>query len=80
MVRVGVSGKNRQEVFRIAENLKAEVVDAHQDTVIVQLTGDQSKIETLLELLKPFGIREIVRTGRIAMSLSREVTARDLKS
>ncbi len=80
LIRVSVNSKNRDELLRTVESIRAEVVDAREDGAIVQMTGDQSKIETLLELLKPFGIREMVRTGRIAMSLTREVTARGLKA
>jgi acetolactate synthase I/III small subunit len=78
LIRVEVSARNREEVVRIVENLHAQVVDAHDDTVIVQATGDQAQIHTLLELMKPFGVREVVRTGRIAISRALEVTARDL--
>jgi acetolactate synthase-1/3 small subunit len=49
--------------------LKAEVADVGVKTLTIQLVGDQMKVKTLLELVKPYGIQEIVRTGRIALSL-----------
>ena len=52
----------------IAETLKAEVADVGVKTITILLVGDQNKVKTLLELVKPYGIKEIVRTGRIALT------------
>ena len=71
MVRVAVTAKTRPEVMGIGESLKAKVDDVGVKSVVLQIVGDAAKIHTALELLKPFGIKEIVRTGRIA--LAREV-------
>ena len=71
LVRVAVTAKTRPEVMSIAESLKAKVDDVGVKSVVLQIVGDAAKIHTALELLKPFGIKEIVRTGRIA--LAREV-------
>ena len=66
--KVSVSPKTRREVVEIAETLKAEVADVGVKTLTIQLVGDQSKVNTFLELVKPYGIKEIVRTGRVALS------------
>ena len=71
LVRVAVTAKTRPEVMAIAESLKAKVDDVGVKSVVLQIVGAAAKIHTALELLKPFGIKEIVRTGRIA--LAREV-------
>lgn len=71
LVRVAVTPKTRPEVMGIAESLKAKVDDVGVKSIVLQIVGDAAKIHTALELLKPFGIKEIVRTGRIA--LAREV-------
>ena len=68
MVKVSVTPKTRPEVVEIAETLKAEVADVGVKTLTLLLTGDQSKVKTLLELVKPYGVKEIVRTGRIALT------------
>lgn len=67
VVKVSVTSKTRTEVVEIAETLKAEVVDVGVKTMTIQLVGDQTKVKTLLELVKPYGVKEIVRTGRIAL-------------
>ena len=71
LVRVGVTTKNRTEVMGLAESLKAKVDDVGAKSIVLQVVGDAAKIHTALELLKPYGIKEIVRTGRVA--LAREV-------
>ena len=71
LVRVAVTAKTRPEVMDITQSLKAKVDDVGVKSVVLQIVGDAAKIHTALELLKPFGIKEIVRTGRIA--LAREV-------
>ena len=68
MAKVSVTPKTRAEIVEVAETLKAEVADVGVKTMTILLVGDQAKVKTLLELLKPYGIKEIVRTGRIALS------------
>ena len=68
LVKVTVTPKTRAELVEIAETLKAEVADAGVKFMTIQLVGDQTKVKTLLELVKPHGIKEIVRTGRVALS------------
>lgn len=68
LVRVAVTSKNRAEVMDIAQSLKAKVDDVGTKSLVLQIVGDTAKILSALELLKPYGIQEIVRTGRIAMA------------
>jgi acetolactate synthase-1/3 small subunit len=68
LCRVSVSPKTRSELVEIAETLKAEVADVGVKTLTILLVGDPAKVKTLLELVRPYGIKEIVRTGRIALS------------
>ncbi len=68
MCKVTVTPKTRPELVEIAQTLKAEVADVGVKTLTILLVGDQAKVKTLLELVKPYGIKEIVRTGRIALS------------
>jgi acetolactate synthase I/III small subunit len=67
MCKVQVPAKARQQVVEVAETLKAEVADVGAKTMTILLVGDQTQVKTLLELVKPFGVKEIVRTGRIAI-------------
>ena len=67
LIRVSVSPENRKEVLEAIDSTGAEVVNAGSRSICVEAAGDQIKIMALLELLRPFGILEVVRTGRIAM-------------
>jgi acetolactate synthase-1/3 small subunit len=58
----------REEILRVVEIFRAKVVDVSSATYTVEITGDEGKIKGFLEMLKPLGIKEIVRSGRIAIS------------
>lgn len=58
----------RAEITQLVEIFKAKVVYVERDTLTIEMSGDEEKVNGLLELLKPFGIIEIVRTGRIAIA------------
>jgi acetolactate synthase-1/3 small subunit len=62
------AGPARQEVLSLVGIFRAKVVDVSADGIIVEATGDWSKVSALIELLKPLGIREIVRTGTVAIA------------
>jgi acetolactate synthase-1/3 small subunit len=68
LIKVDINSKTRPQILEIAQTMEAKIDEAATDAVTLEVVGDQNKIHTLLELLKPFEIREIVRTGRIAMS------------
>ncbi|MDA8106511.1 MAG: acetolactate synthase small subunit, partial [Nitrospiraceae bacterium] len=59
---------DKAEVLRIAEIFRGRVVDSSQKTYTIEITGDEKKIAAIVELLKPMGIKEFVRTGKIAIS------------
>ena len=56
--------------IRIADIFQAKIVDSSPTTYTVEITGDADKVEALINLLKPLGIKELIRTGRIAMDLN----------
>lgn len=68
-------GPARQEVISLANIFRAEIIDASANTVIIQLAAETSKIESLIDLLRPLGITDLARTGRIAVE---RAFARDL--
>ena len=68
LVTVGVSAGNRSEVIEIVNLFRGKVVDVAKNSLIVELSGPEEKVEALIELLQPFGIKELARTGVIAMS------------
>ncbi|MBD3379833.1 MAG: acetolactate synthase small subunit [Candidatus Omnitrophica bacterium] len=59
--------KVREKVVRVAETTGAEIVDVGKRSITVEDTGDEHKINALMELLRPYGILEIVRTGKVAL-------------
>ncbi len=67
LVKVKANSATRSEIIEIADIFRANIVDVASDSLTIEITGDEDKIESLLKLLKPFGIREIARTGRVAM-------------
>jgi len=67
LVRVHVDSLPvRSEIIQLVEIFKAKVVFVERNTMTIEMSGDEEKVGGFLNLLKPFGIREIVRTGRIA--------------
>jgi acetolactate synthase-1/3 small subunit len=67
LVKVKANAATRSQIIEIADIFRANIVDVASDSLTVEITGDEEKIESLLKLLKGFGIKEIARTGRIAM-------------
>lgn len=59
---------DREEAFRISEIFRARIVDSSPATYTIEVTGDTEKIEAILNFLKPLGIKEIIRSGKIAIS------------
>ncbi len=67
LVKVHAPSAKRGEISSLAEVFGARIVDVGHDTLMVELTASPDKVDTFVELVRPFGIREIVRTGRVAM-------------
>ncbi|NPB06734.1 MAG: acetolactate synthase small subunit [Aquificae bacterium] len=65
----------RDEVLRITEIFRGKVVDVSPDTYTIEVTGDEEKLNAMIELLKPFGIKEMARTGKVAMK--REMSVKE---
>jgi acetolactate synthase-1/3 small subunit len=68
LIKVKGDKNSRSEIFQIVDIFRAKIVDVAADSLIVEITGDEEKIEALETLLRPFGIKEMVRTGVIAMA------------
>jgi acetolactate synthase I/III small subunit len=68
LVKVKAPPESRSGIIEIVDIFKADIVDVSLDTLTVEITGTEDKIESLLDLLRPFGIKELTRTGRIAMA------------
>lgn len=76
LVKVKADGKTRNDVMQIVNTFRAKIVDVSPTSMTVEVTGNESKIDAMIELLKPFGILEVVRTGTVAISRKRAFTIR----
>ena len=68
LIKVRTTEKNRAEILRIVDIFRAKVVDTTLKSFMIEITGDVKKVGGFIELLKPFGIKEIARTGTVAMT------------
>ncbi|GIO52154.1 acetolactate synthase small subunit [Paenibacillus cellulositrophicus] len=67
LIKVSAEPAERPEILGVVETFRASVVDIGSGSIMVQVVGDSSKIDAMIELLKPYGIRELSRTGVTAM-------------
>ena len=67
MIKVSVSPSNRTEIIQLVDVFRARIVDVANDSLIIEITGDEEKIDGFVEVLRPYGIIEMVRTGIVSM-------------
>jgi len=68
LIKVKADAARRSEVMDLAEMYRARIVDVATETLIVEITGETEKIESMVAVLEPLGVLEIMRTGKIAMT------------
>ena len=68
LLRVNVDAQTRSEVMQICNIFRAKIIDVQPKNVAIELTGNESKIEKFLFLMEPFGISDLTRTGKVAVS------------
>ena len=68
LIRVNATAETRGPIMEIAQIFRGNIIDVAADSLIIEVTGDEDKIESLYELLLPYGVKQLMRTGRIAMS------------
>lgn len=78
LIKVAAKPHQRSEVVQIAEIFQARIVDATPSSLLVEATGSESKIDALIAMLRGYGIREMVRTGQIAMVRGSAIAAQGL--
>ena len=80
MVKIKADADTRGQVLEIVQLFKAKVVDVATDAVTVQVTGNQGKLEDFLRIVEPFGVRELVQSGMVAIGRgSRSISERNLR-
>jgi len=80
LIKVNANASNRAEIIQITEIFRARIVDLSEEAVTVQVVGDPGKIVAIIQMLNKFGIREIARTGKIALVRESKVNTEYLKS
>jgi acetolactate synthase-1/3 small subunit len=76
MIKVSATGDGRTHVMQLVDVYRARIVDVSPDSLVIETTGTEDKIDSLLDVLRPYGVVEMVRTGRVEMVRGTGATAR----
>ena len=79
LIKVGATATNRSDILQVVNTFRGKVVDVGQKALTVEVTGSEEKIDAMLELLRPFGVKEVVRTGTIALARKSELNLKNDK-
>ncbi|MBC6419442.1 MAG: acetolactate synthase small subunit, partial [Prochloron sp. SP5CPC1] len=80
LIKVNATPENRAEVMQVVQVFRARIVDMSQNTVTVEIVGDPGKMVAIIQMLNKFGITEMARTGKIALTRESGVNTEFLKS
>ncbi len=67
LVKVGVDSDSRAEIMQITDIFRGKIVDVQPNSLTIEITGDESKVEKFLELMRTFGLLDLTRTGKVAL-------------
>lgn len=76
LIKVHTRPEHRDEAIRIADIFRAKIVDSSPSTYTIEVTGNVEKVEALISMLRPLGIKELIRTGRIAIAREAKLSSR----
>jgi acetolactate synthase-1/3 small subunit len=68
LVKVAATRETRTEIMQLAEAYRARIVDVAPDSLIVEVTGSEEKVDSMVDVLRPYGVLELARTGRVTMA------------
>lgn len=77
LVKVAVDSRNRSEILETVSIFRASIIDVSRTSMIIEITGDEDKINAFVNLIRPHGIKELARTGKIAMARGERAVAAD---
>ena len=84
LMKVSTDGQNRSEIRELTEIFRGKIIDVSPGHVMIEISGQESKIEAFIELMRGFGILEMVRTGRVAMlraeSISSDLVSKEISA
>ncbi|MEW6105669.1 MAG: acetolactate synthase small subunit [Bacillota bacterium] len=75
LVKVAVDPRNRSEILETVSIFRANIIDVSRTSMIVEMTGDEDKINAFINLIRPYGIKELARTGKLAMARGERAVA-----
>lgn len=79
LVKVHAPSASRSDILQVVNTFRAKVVDVNPKSLTIEVTGNEEKVDAMLELMRPFGIKEVVRTGTIALARKTELNLRKEK-
>jgi acetolactate synthase-1/3 small subunit len=79
LIKVAATGDARTHVMQLVEVYRARIVDVSPETLVIETTGTEDKIESLVEVLRPYGVIEMARSGRVAMARGAAAARADLQ-
>lgn len=68
LIKINAEARNRNEIMQIVDIFRAKIVDVSDRTFVIEVTGGEEKVNAIEQLLRPFGIKEMVRTGKIVLT------------
>jgi len=80
LIKVAAVGDARTQVMQLVEVYRARIVDVSPESLVIETTGAEDKIDSFVEVLRPYGVIEMVRTGRVSMTRGGNSTPVDFKS
>jgi acetolactate synthase-1/3 small subunit len=79
LIRINAEPSARSEILRLGDIFRAKVVDVTPTTYTLEITGEEQKLDAIVELLRPFGIQELVRTGKVAIARGQKTRLRKVE-
>lgn len=79
LIKVLSTPQTRSEIYALIEPFRANVIDVGKDSLVIQITGESEKIEAFIELIKPYGIKELARTGTTAFPRGTQRSSKEQK-
>jgi acetolactate synthase-1/3 small subunit len=79
LIKVRSDGKTRSEIMQVVDIFRGKIVDVAPQSLTVEVTGTEDKVQGMMDLLREFGIREVVRSGKIAISRDKKTIPRGRK-
>ncbi len=76
LIKVHANGKTRSEIMQVVDIFRAKIVDVAPSSLTVEVTGSEEKVQGMMDLLREFGIKEVVRSGKIAISRDKKAVSR----